>query len=502
VGASFVEDSRGRGVHSANEDGVVVDLYVAAPSTIRPAWGELIPTMSREGDWLLVPSRDWHVPCFRSVTRGRCAAPASKLDLAQAADTTEKKMKSQFAAFALGAFLVCSGCSSSTSSTTTAADSCDVTIDTFKELIVVDESVLSDKRAQNAVGGAWSFRHVMEQLAPPGVEPGQYVLEWLRGWVAARTFNGLPLDRPEELREKQMEERVICPWLRSTPANACNDDCSACSSQKLDLAVAPFRLIAISNRVDLAGMVASIMPAGEGRLVFGLTRGPADDPASPAAAMTVGVEYGLPNASPQQWAADWHALSAFTSFDEPYRAALQALTDRFVSRNAAPSRPYGSALSQLRTNESVLNWIWQMREFTLDAGGHLIGSATLNTPARPFNDTPQLATWLANNADAVRSGDYKMPLDLLGGSNEPLTFVWQAPKVDEPLRKAFANGTCNGCHVREDTTVNTTFQVSPFKKGTEKLAPQLLQEDKSVPGSLKARAETIRPMLCAGTAAK
>lgn len=407
-------------------------------------------------------------------------------------------MRVRCAILALGLAIGAGACSSSTADTTgstSRADDC-VTIDTFKELIVVEESVLTDARSHNAVNGPWSFRHVIDELAPPGVDRGDYVLGWLREWVGTKSYNGVPLDRPEEPRNRTMEDRIICPWLRSTPANRCNDDCSSCVTQKLDLALAPFRLIAISNRTDLAGNVTTLTPAGEGRLVFALTRGPGDDPASKPAALTIGVEYGLPNASAEQWARDWHALSSFPSYGEEYRAALEGLTARFTSRNVMPGRPSGSSLSQIRTNESVLNWIWQMREFTLDDGARLVVSATLNTPGQPFNNSPQLASWLSQNADAVRKGNYRLPLSLLGGSVEPLTFVWQAPNVDEPLRKAFANGTCNGCHVREDTTVNTTFQVSPFKTGTEKLAPELLQQDATIPGSLKERGVTIKSILC------
>ena len=42
-------------------------------------------------------------------------------------------------------------------------------IDPYRELVIVDSSVVLDARASNATGGAWSFRRTVEQLTPPGM---------------------------------------------------------------------------------------------------------------------------------------------------------------------------------------------------------------------------------------------------------------------------------------------------------------------------------------------
>jgi len=61
---------------------------------------------------------------------------------------------------------------------------------------------------------------------------------------------------------------------------------------------------------------------------------------------------------------------AHPTFDEPYKQELVGLTEKFVSRGASPNRINGSAISQVRANESAFNWIWQLREFHLDRFDH------------------------------------------------------------------------------------------------------------------------------------
>src|SRR5262249_51208324 len=147
---------------------------------------------------------------------------------------------------------------------------------------------------------------------------------------------------------------VLDPWPR-TPDG------------EIDLDRAPLELLAIVNRIDLRDLDKG--QAGEGRFVFGVL-----DPFGFPQSFTVIVEYQLPAATQQDvldWAASWHALSSHPFPSEEYNAALEALTLRFSGRNAAPGKPNGSALGQLRTNEIALEPRWQLREFTLGADGFL-----------------------------------------------------------------------------------------------------------------------------------
>lgn len=353
------------------------------------------------------------------------------------------------------------------------AAACNPQIDPFKELVVVEPQVIDDARARNDVNGVWSFRHAVESMTAPGGSTSALVLDWLRVWTSQTTFNGSQIDR--EPRDTEMNRSVICPWLRATPANACDEACSACAKEELDMAKAPFRLIAIANRMDLReSLVNKVTPAGEGRLLFALTDGPADDPASQPRAFTVIFEYSLPESKTvKEWAEAWHALGKHAAYDEAYKADLEKVTEGFVARNALPGNPNGSALSQLRTNESTLNWIWQLREFRLDrAGGRLILASTKNTPLETLNNSPILASWVSKNAEAIKQDKYSIPESLLGGSSNAFMFRWSLPNIDEDTRRAFSQGTCSGCHTGDTSTSarDNAFHVSPFGKDRAKLS--------------------------------
>ena len=115
---------------------------------------------------------------------------------------------------------------------------------------------------------------------------------------------------------------------------------------QLDLSQPAFRLLAIVNRIDLNDVSAST--AGEGRFVFGFA------PFGQTLQATLILEYNIPATSQAEivdLANAWHALRALPFPSEEYNAALQAVTERFTARNAAPGRPNGSALGQIRTND-------------------------------------------------------------------------------------------------------------------------------------------------------
>ncbi|MGK3963804.1 hypothetical protein WMF38_06455 [Sorangium sp. So ce118] len=76
------------------------------------------------------------------------------------------------------------------------------------------------------------------------------------------------------------------------------------------------------------------------------------------------------------WANAWHALGSLPFPSEDYNAALQAITTRFAGRNAAPGRPNGSSLGQLRTNDIALASPWELREFTLAAAIRISGRSS------------------------------------------------------------------------------------------------------------------------------
>ena len=375
------------------------------------------------------------------------------------------------------------------------APECAVKVERFKELSLVDDAIVGDARSLNVTPGPWSFRYAIEAMAPRDVDPGKFVMTWLEDWGSRKTVNNVPLDR--EPRDEQMNARVICPWLKRTASNACDANCSACTARHLDLSVAPFRLRAIVNRLDLREAPDKTGPSGEGRLVFAFTDGPADDPASKPLAMSVIFEYALPESySTKEWANAWHALGTHATFNDAYRSDLEAITNRFVARNASPSRMNGSAISQVRSNESLLNWIWQLREFGLDPNGQLLLSTLKNTPAESFNGSPELVKLIQNNADKVKAKKFVVPAYLLGGSIDSFLSRWNLPGVDEATRTAFAKNTCNGCH-SENPMVDTAFHVSPFRSGVEKLSPFVNDPQKPATDELATREASLSRAICA-----
>ncbi len=396
-------------------------------------------------------------------------------------------------AIAMGA----AGCSSRASDESSAASpsSCSVKVDSFKELIVVEPSVIDDARARNENAGAWSFRHAIESMTPPGVDASAFVLEWLRTWEDQTTFNGALLDH--ESRKTEMMNTVICPWLHEKPTNNCDDSCGRCTAQELDLGKAPFRLLAIVNRMDLRTKLDASSEAGEARFVFGLTSGPADNPASAARGFTAIFEYAYPKTKTvKQWAEAWLALGSHAAYDDAYKAELEGLMESIAGPNKAPERPNGSAIAQVRTNESTLNWIWQLREFRLTSGRLNIVS-TKNTPLETLNGTPVLASWVAKNAQAIKADKYVVPESLLGGSANQFLFRWDLPTVDEETRRTFAAGTCNGCHSGDVEAHKSAFHVSPYASGVAKLSPFLYNPENRASDDLTRRATLHQEVLCA-----
>jgi hypothetical protein len=199
-----------------------------------------------------------------------------------------------------------------------------------RELVITDPTVVGDERASNALAGApWSFRFIMEQMAPAGVDPADFVNDWLGQFEIARgSVNGFAVD-----------VRAASALRALWPTTA---------GGKLDLARAPFRLLAITNRIDLHEATN-----GEARFVFGVV-----DAGGAGRPMTVIVEFELPARHPrsgipltrQNWAGAFHRLGRLP-FGPSYNATLQSLTDLLTRRGTSPGKPGGSSIAQVRTND-------------------------------------------------------------------------------------------------------------------------------------------------------
>ena len=367
-----------------------------------------------------------------------------------------------------------------------ACQSTTCTIDRPSELMVTALSVVEDP-VRTAPGGAWHFGTLMREMAG-GQDPSPMVRAWLKTWLTKQVVNGLELPARSE-----MQRRVLGPWEAR----------SGGASRPLDFSKAPFRLLAIVNRMDLR---RPGVHAGEGRFVFGVV-----DANGAPLEFTLILEYALPGGTPeeiQRWASDWHELGRLKVGNTGYNAKLQALTDRFAKAGVMTGRQAGSALNQLRTNEIDLAEPWEMREFVLTAQGLLPATVKL-TPAMHLENTATLASYIQQNQADIVAERHAVP-DSMGGvpflaamARTPLDFFWRAPGVSTEARHKFSLNTCSGCHSGETQTdfvhvapraVGRVSALSPYLKGTTVTDP--VTRSTRVFDDLGRRAVDLKALVC------
>lgn len=319
-----------------------------------------------------------------------------------------------------------------------------------KELMITDLSVVNDVRATGA-DGPWSFGGLIKAMSGT-TDPSRFVVNWLKLWEANQTVNGFTVAARPSIRSD-----VIDPWKARDGQTGVGDD-----QWNVNFANAPFRLLAIVNRIDLnRGTGTTIVEnAGEGRFVFGVTNGPGAT--GQPLRFTVIFEYeqlATDRPTLRGWAQNWHALGT-QQFGASYNAALQQITDRFSGKDKAPAKPNGSPLNQIRTNENALNPEWELREFNI-VSGTLRPVPTKQSPENSFQNTPRLAKFINDNEADIKDRNFQIPLQfegapfLAGSSRVPFDFFWQAPGVaDNEARHIFSFTACNGCHHRETNTAN------------------------------------------------
>lgn len=324
------------------------------------------------------------------------------------------------------------------------------TVDPPRELMVTATSVVNDPtRTFDICGnsgnpnGAWTFKTLMSNMANQpltGVDPADFVEDWLQTWQVNHTINGFAVPA-----RANIGPQVLNNWPRI--------------GGKLDLDRSPFRLLAIVNRVDLRGnSVYGASDAGEGRFVFGVVNRNLNGGCS-TTRFTVILEYGVPKrgcSAVRSYAQQWAGLSSFALGSPAYNAALQAITDQFTAANAAPNKPNGSAINQVRSNENSLNPLWELREFVLQQGNpNLQIVSTVQTPHNTLNNSATLANYINANAAAIAADAHTVPALWLGqpfltGSNFNFSVangaVWNAPGVANQPRHKFSLATCNACH--------------------------------------------------------
>ena len=350
-------------------------------------------------------------------------------------------------------------------------------------------------------GGVWTFAHLIREMANgSGKTPEDFVVDWLSLWL-----NSYPVNSDSVAARTAMFSQVIQPWATASGVvatlvtNPGSGIRSVSLTGPLDLDIAPYRLEAIVNRIDLGetstggGTYGSItgrpVTAGELRFIFGVVQpspwGAGTEASCGRKHFTTILEYGVPGTGCSRvvsWAQQWTQLQTFPSFTDAYRAQLESMTESVVLHGAAPAKGNQNAIDQIRTNEIALGSVWELREFTLSDENPAAGTDTpsngelrVHTVAQTPNEgaiSPggadpsvnafvtgpvtaglELPVTLPNHCNASFTVPFSVSGTPFRGGNAlvaPPDF-WRAnsaPSTPEGIcaRHQFSLNTCHGCH--------------------------------------------------------
>ncbi|MGZ5253584.1 MAG: hypothetical protein ACXWV4_04425 [Flavitalea sp.] len=370
--------------------------------------------------------------------------------------------------------------------------------------------------------GAWTFGKLVADMAnsaTTGVTVQDFVRSWLDNWLNNLTINSDPV-----ASRGTIFQTIIVPWIqKSTPGSV--PTLGNWKTFNLDMSLAPFKLEAIVNRVDLRGNSGYTMSnAGEGRFVFGVLNTNCN-----ILPFTVIFEYGIPKNSCtglKDFATQWYNLKGMTVGSSVYNTALQNITEQFTGANTSPSKPNGNSLNQIRTNEIALAGPWELREFRIDAQSHLVKEDPVTKePAGKFNrlagatgaQLDLIANYVNTNEAAVLANTNSIDLNFggqafLGGKAHTLSsnHIWDGATSagsgfinNDNARHMLSINTCSGCHGGEGGTSignlindpvgiphNSFLQISPRGFGTKATLAAFLTGD---PGEADGLFKIIDP---------
>jgi hypothetical protein len=282
---------------------------------------------------------------------------------------------------------------------------------------------------------------------------------------------------------------------------------------------APFRLLAIVNRMDLSAPLnrdsglpdppSTSSPAyyrsaesfdstgGEGRFIFSVI----EDDKPDSAGTTLILEYALPPGNSadkmMEWASDWHSLGGFEDFGSDFRVALTRVTRKFTHVKLSESRTLGN-LMRIRVNDGSFGKIREFREFGVSSTA-LAHSPLLGTPkakyfARRTKENRELARHLRHaqieEEDRPSSARVKIlesrtfqfviPLAMISTvapiPENDASYHWDAISVkDDELRREFSMQTCCGCQCGDTKTA--FFHVRPRLSGEESPLSKFLNRE-------------------------
>jgi hypothetical protein len=301
--------------------------------------------------------------------------------------------------------------------------------------------------------GVWTFNHLMTQMANGTTTPALFTEQWLKLWTVNQSINGWTVPA-----RTAMQTQILNTWPRV--------------NGQLDMTKAPFKLVAIVNRLDLGKGTGPVgysggrggSNGGELRFVFAAVNRTGTCTTQP---LLIIFEYGVPKSACSEvrtWAQQWLNLSSLTLGASVYNTALTNLTQQVVMANAAPGKQNGNAINQIRTNDFMLASPWELREFSFNsasANPHLLKErTTVLTPGDSLNNSSTLANFINSSTPGILANNYGVPNTFLSapflGANPkvptPASTWWKAPGISNQARHKFSLNTCNSCHGRETLT--------------------------------------------------
>jgi hypothetical protein len=359
----------------------------------------------------------------------------------------------------------------------------------------------------------WTFGYLLQQMAAKSwngarnrpYSASELAIDWLSKWAnvsqvwATPAPGAVPFNPSSTLAETVEPERtpnhpaevadnvpqmVLDRWRKASCLQARNTDIEAPNADSvcppatvaatpLAMNRAPFRLLAIVNRPDLRSpRYFGEGNAGELRFVFQildpLRRYSVDDVScagmnTPVAGggtdnadnQLIILEYAANKSDPKAYARQWEALNAFEPPTEAYRTRLQAITDGIVNAGAAPKNASQSALIRIRTNTTVDNGTWFLREFMIATNTLLVPVEVKQTPMLKFDNKQLLTDWANANSAPISQQTHLLPSKYAGqffrglkSENLAGASFWTAA-VPSDVRHKLSVNTCSGCHSRE-----------------------------------------------------
>ncbi|MES2674638.1 MAG: hypothetical protein V4660_10380, partial [Pseudomonadota bacterium] len=300
----------------------------------------------------------------------------------------------------------------------------------------------------------WSFKTLISNLNDPiktGLTNQQFAHNWLINWLSSNTVNGFIIDSRATTATVNIKQ-YFPGW-------------DGVNAATLNMDRLPFRLLAITNRMDLAKSSAygANNQPGETRFVFGilqLTQSACTGSGipSPINNMTAIFEYGdtaTTCSTQQSRAKQWLELDALAGaavFPQvgpnigsvAYMNALKVITD-------AVTVPGANRLNQLRTNDFAFDGIgvgapWQLREFKIDTVSGRITPVTIKQTPNPqlFREGSNvMAAFAEQNDEAILCESHSVPA-LFNGSpflgvvaNYSPNSAWNFPLVQGNLPANF-----------------------------------------------------------------